>query len=260
MKDFKFSLEKVRFSNNDIRAGIRIPRTLTKDLAYEIGVHIGDGHLRIFKRNDGWAYLTVFSGNYLEERDFYTGVICPLILKLYNKHVSVKKSTKNTVQVPFKSKAIATFKHNVLELPSGKKKGRIHIPTSIMNSKLRKYCLQGIVDTDFSLSFRHGSYPRITGTLQLEDRRLKDQIMEIFKNLGISATCCISKRKENRISPPKEYKEYRIDVNGRKNVKMWLTLVGFKNPKHITKLQVWEKYGYCPPHSSITQRKAIMPR
>lgn len=256
----KFDLNKVKFSKNDMKFRIRIPEKLTEDLAYEVGIHIGDGHLNIFRRPDGWSYLNVFSGDYKEELAFYQKVICPLILRLYGKQVKAQKSTKNTVQAVFKSKAISTFKRDVLGLPTGKKKGKISIPGIIMNSKLKKYCLQGIIDTDFSMVFRHGKYPRITGTLRLEDCILKNQVMEIFRELDIGVVCSISKRRDVRYSPPKEYKEYRIDVNGRENLKKWLKEVGFRNPKHITKLEVWKRTGFCKPQSNIKERERMLPR
>lgn len=253
-------MRAVEFSRNDIKSGIKVPDRLTEDLAYETGVHMGDGHLSIFKRPDGWAYLNVFSGDYKEEMEFYQKTMCPLIFRLYNKKVWVKKSTKNTLQIVFKSKAISTFKRNVLGLPSGKKKGRLKIPAVIMDSDMRKYCLGGIIDTDFSLVFRHGRYPRITGSIQFEDKALKEQIMEMLGDLGINAICSVSKRKGIRRCPPKEYEEYRIDINGEENLKRWVDLVGFKNPKHITKLMVWRRTGFCKPLSSIRERKELLPR
>lgn len=251
----KSKLGRVEFSNNDIKLGIRVPNELTEELAYETGVHIGDGYLGIWKRKDGWAYLNTFSGDYNEEMDFYRDVVCPMILRLYNKRVWVKKSTKNTVQVVFKSKAISTFKHNVLGLPAGKKKGKISIPEVIMKSYLRKYCLQGIFDTDFSLTFRHGNYPKITGALPLANEKLRTQIMEILDELDISAICSVTSRTDMRYSPPKKYKEYRIDINGRENLNKWMASVGFRSSKHLTKLQIWKKYGSCKQFSKIKERK-----
>ena len=248
-------MKRVQFSKNDIKLGIKVPKSLTEDLAYETGVHIGDGHLGIWKRKDGWAYLNAFSGDYKEEMDFYRDVMCPMILRIYNKNVSVRKSTKNTVQVVFKSKAISTFKHNVLGLPSGNKKGRIAIPDVIMDSEFSKYCLQGIFDTDFSLTFRHGTYPKISGGLPIANDKLKSQIMKILEGLGIRAICSITSCTDPRYSPPKKYKEYRIDMNGRENLEKWMASVGFRSNKHMTKLQIWKKYGYCKQLSKISERK-----
>jgi len=260
MKLKNFNLKKVEFSRNDIKLGITIPKNMTKELAYMVGVHIGDGYLGIFKRKDGWAYLNTFSGDYKEEMDFHKNIISPLVFKIYNKKVKTVKSTKNTVQIVFKSKAISTFKHNVLGLPSGKKKGKITIPDSIMNSRFRKHCLQGIVDTDFSLSFRHGTYPKIRGVFQIEDKKLKDQVMKIFKDLKISSICSIVERKDFRYHPIKKYKVYEVEANGKENLKRWADLVGFKNPKHITKMKLWETTGFCRPLSTINERKNLLPR
>ncbi len=180
----ELDLKRVQYSNNDRKLGIVIPKVLSKDLAYETGIHIGDGHLGIRRRRDGWSYLHTISGNYHEELDYHKDILCPLIQRLYNKTVQPRKSTKNTVQIVYKSKAIATFKQRVLGLPSGKKTGQIKIPDLIMNSKLRNYCIQGIVDTDFFFSLRHGKYPRIVGTVPFASRTLKDQNNKNFSGNG----------------------------------------------------------------------------
>ena len=39
----KFDLSKVEFSRNDLRLEIKVPKKLTKELAYYIGIHVGDG-------------------------------------------------------------------------------------------------------------------------------------------------------------------------------------------------------------------------
>ena len=187
--------------------------------------------------------------------DFYRNIVCPIIFRLYNKRVEPKKAPKNTLKVTYKSKAVATFKRDVLGLPAGNKKGRVAIPDVIMSSEFRKYCLQGIFDTDFSLTFRHGTYPRITGALPIANERLKNQIMEILGELEINAICTVTHRTDSRYSPPKRYKEYRIDLNGRENLEKWMASAGFRSPKHLTKLQIWKKYGICKQLSKISERK-----
>ena len=37
-----------------------------------------------------------------------------------------------------------------------------------------------------------------------------------------------------------------------------MKLVGFSNPKHITKIKVWEKLGYCPPKTTYLERLKIL--
>jgi len=34
--------------------------------------------------------------------------------------------------------------------------------------------------------------------------------------------------------------------------------IGFNSTKHLTKYEVWKKFGYCPPNTNIRQRKQIL--
>lgn len=190
MSTTELDISKVEFSKNDIRFGIKIPKVLSEDLCYETGTHIGDGHLSCYKRKYGTLYLIDYSGDFRDEYEFYQNVLIPILQRLYNKKLSPYKSTKNTVKLIIKSKAITTFKINSLNLANGSKKGVIKIPSIIMDAYLnfRKECLRGIFDTDFSMVFRHGKYPKITGDVIAENKRLKNQILEILNDLDIKYT------------------------------------------------------------------------
>ncbi len=59
--------------------------------------------------------------------------------------------------------------------------------------------------------------------------------------MGINPVCCIGKRFDNRYTPIKSYKEYKIDINGRKNIDKYLSVLGFKNYKHINRYNKWNK-------------------
>ena len=49
-----------------------------------------------------------------------------------------------------------------------------------------------------------------------------------------------------------------IAIYKRNDVNKWIKEIGFNNPKHNTKIEVWEKIGYCPPKTKITERRAII--
>ncbi|MBI4177249.1 MAG: hypothetical protein HY516_02680 [Candidatus Aenigmarchaeota archaeon] len=254
----KLDTSKVEFSKRDKFFGIKIPRYLTPELAYETGVHIGDGHMGINIRPDGsHLFAIIFSGDWTEERLFHYEVIAPLIHRLYNKRCHITESTKNTVRLSYKSQAIATFKNRVLGLPAGNKKGRIRIPNVIMKSSLnvKIACLAGVVDTDFSLTFkRNGTYPRLSASFPIECKGFVDDIESILQEAGITVTICLSNRIEKRHAPPTYYKEYSININGIGNLIKWVNLAGFKNPKHYSKLLVWRKFGKCLGHTTTEER------
>jgi len=51
---------------------------------------------------------------------------------------------------------------------------------------------------------------------------------------------------------------YDLEIYRKDDIKFFINKIGFKNSKHITKIQVFEKLGYCPPHTKIEQRKNIL--
>lgn len=51
---------------------------------------------------------------------------------------------------------------------------------------------------------------------------------------------------------------YLVRIDGNINVKRWFELIGSKNPKHITKFQIWKEFGFCPPYTTLEDRKKIL--
>lgn len=259
MNSIEIDLSKVEFSSNDIKSEIKIPNILSSDLCYETGTHIGDGHISCFKRPDGNIYLVAYSGDLKSEMDFYQFTLIPILKKLYNKNLTPYKSTKNTVQLIIKSKAITTFKINSLGLANRKKDRKIKIPKIIMDSNIefKKSCLGGLIDTDFSLVFRHGKYPKITGDIMSKNKLLKNQVLEILEEFEIKYTCCYHKSSDERLK--KGYSSaYKIDINGKGNLDKWMKEIGFRSQKHLIKLELWRKYGFCKPFLSYNKRKEML--
>lgn len=60
---------------------------------------------------------------------------------------------------------------------------------------------------------------------------------------------------------PKNLKEnyrYTIILSGVINLERWMKLIGIKNPVKLTRYLVWKKFGFCPPHTNLQQRKDIL--
>ena len=38
------------------------------------------------------------------------------------------------------------------------------------------------------------------------------------------------------------------------DTKRWIDEIGFRNQKHLTKVKIHEKFGFCPPHTKLKQR------
>ncbi len=47
-------------------------------------------------------------------------------------------------------------------------------------------------------------------------------------------------------------------ISGWKGINGWLERFGSANAKHLSKLLIAQKYGFCPPHTSLDERLAII--
>jgi hypothetical protein len=256
----KLDLSKVEFSKRDKWLNVKVPGILTSKLAYETGIHIGDGSLPHFK---SWPniYRIYYSGNSVNDLSFFENVLKPLIKELYNKDVRVVKKRKNECKIEFGSKAIFTFKSKVLGLPIGCK-NKIKIPSVILqDKKLTLNCLRGIADTDFSLVFlkKHKDvyyYPKIKG--DSKSKLLIKQIEKIIKRY-LNLTPLVQydvKRYDKRTRKISVINT--IELNGKKCLKVWMKKVGFNNTYHLTKFLVWKRFGYIhtSPGSSVGRAPA----
>ena len=65
----KFNLSKIKFSKSDLNKNITLPKRITADLAEEIGLHIGDGSMNIYKKKG----LFQLRGHIRDDKKHYQG-------------------------------------------------------------------------------------------------------------------------------------------------------------------------------------------
>jgi hypothetical protein len=56
----------------------------------------------------------------------------------------------------------------------------------------------------------------------------------------------------------KKYASFKLDINGDENLEKWLKNIGFSSTKHLVKLDLWKKIGFCKPFLSYTQRQNLL--
>lgn len=231
---------------------IKIP-IFCEDLAEETGIHIGDGCMHILKRGNSYSYE--IASHLVDDKD-YTKYMIKLMKRLYNivPSFNVKRNSK-ALSLKYFSKSLLEFKNN-LGLPLGPKKN-IKIPNWIFSDdKYIKACTRGIVDTDgtitFSKKYRNlHYYPLITITSI--SKTLIDQLVFVFSQFEINVSCFDDNRKDKDWNCC-----WKVQISGVDNLIKYLKNFGFSNQKHITKLKIWEKYGFCPPSTGIIERKLIL--
>ena len=232
---------KVISSWADIKRRIKIPLKMNKDLAEEIGIHIGDGNIYIYTdKGNNKSYHGSFTGDLNDEFLYHNKYIKNLMKKIYNIDLYIlERKNKNSIESKYKSKAIIGFKYKVLNLPLGKKTN-IQIPTQILkNNEFKKRCIAGIIDTDFSIT----SSLAITG--KLHSIYLVKQINEILN--------------ENKIKHIfRQYKDYgRFYINQKGAIKI-IEEWKLNNPKHLSKFNLFKRFKKFIPYSSTPERLLVL--
>jgi len=228
-----------------------INKNITPEIAQICGIIAGDGHLCKYitsKRND---YRIDISGNKTEEIDYFNYVSC-LFNNSFGRPLKLKFK-KNYLSLYIHSKEFVLFFENI-GIPTGKKSDIVFIPEGIKNDLvLACSFLRGLADTDFSISFKKGdrkqhSYPVIVGTSV--SKRLIQDVSEVLTQLEIKHNIYTIKTDNNF----GKFENYRIEINGRNNYDKWMNFIGFSNTKHLTKIAIWKKQGYCPPNTTYLER------
>ena len=211
---------------------------LTKWIAYEIGVHVGDGNMYSYNR----THRITYSGNLANEGKFYKESLMKLIKKIYKVQPRYyERKSDNTVLLVINSKKLIEFKNKFFGLPIGAK-DEIEIPKVIRkNPSLIKWFMKGLGDTDFSLSFKKDrkelhSQPRLE--LYTKSKKLFRQVCEILKKFGFTFGKNIVKKEKQ--------KGYIVRIYGKQNLQLWLKNFGFSNPWILSKIKIWKKLGYFP--------------
>ena len=256
-KNYKLLLIVRNFSLFDKNNMVALPDINSALLAYETGVHIGDGSLQIIEKG---THSVRYFGHSEDDWIYFNDVLPAIIKELYNKQVSPGKRTEGkTCYLSVCSKKVALFKRDIMKLPVGNKNILIDIPSFVRKDEnLLKNCLRGIADTDFSLYFRKNkqglhTYPEINCVMS--NKSLIKNISKYLMQLGfkVSTRFDMEREREHKINT-----EHRLTICGNEQIEKWMNTIGFYNPKQFTKYLIWKKFGFCPPRLTTNDRILIL--
>lgn len=230
------------------------------DLAEICGIHAGDGYLR----NDGKRIELDISGSF-EEQPYYDRHVIPMFRKLFKIAIKGKKFySRRTYGFILRDQKIIK-KFNEMGFPYGRKTS-LRVPEFIMNSnRIEKgRFMRGLLDTDGCITFdrrysmgysefkrKYHIYPRITLTTIYED--FSRDLQRLLWDLGIEQWLQVLVPKKS-----KEKKKFIIWIRGDERVERWMKLIGSKNPVKYSRYKVWKEYGFCPPKTTLKERKQIL--
>jgi len=209
---------------------MKIPDLEDMDLAYETGLHIGDGSLCIDNKS---THRLIYYGNNKTEREFFNKVIIPLIERLYGFRPRLE-NFENSCFIRIGSKELVEFKSKILGLPIGNKEKLISLPKIFLSNKeLLCNLLAGIFDTDGSICKNRRKYPRIS--LVLKNELVINEIRNILLELDITSTIWKSSYFDKRIN--KTEIRWYLYVNGIKNFKLFMNKIKLRNPNHLNRIK-----------------------
>lgn len=234
-------------------------------IAEIVGLSFGDGSLTKRKTRNKLRFQ--LRGDIIEDRDHYDNYIIPLFntnitLPLINKKISVIESNKKkkSYGIAIESNKIGNFLSECGIIPVGRKL-ELSIPKWIKNKKKNATCfIRGFFDTDGTIFCQKNyslkkvkKHTQIRLKLSTTSKKLANDLKERLDILGLKTFFKTDIKKKTN-----EKTAYHVEIDGGINIDRWFKIIGSKNPKHITKYIVWKKFGFCPPYTTLSQRKAIL--
>lgn len=233
-----------------------------KNTAELVGLSFGDGGLTERKGTNRLRFQ--LRGDFSEDREHYNSHINPLFNKeimnpLFGRNVGIVFN-KNAGFYGISVESEKLIILNELGIPIGPKK-ELPIPDWIRTNDIyAKKFLRGLLDTDGSVFCQKNYNTKInrhTGIrirIECSSEVLIKETCNLIKSFSIRCTFHTKNKKQKSHWS----NTYCARIDGNIHIERWFKLIGSKNPKHITKFQIWKKFGFCPPYTTLEERKKIL--
>jgi hypothetical protein len=233
-----------------------------------VGLSFGDGGLT--KRSGTNRMKFQLRGDGKEEKENYDNYIAPLFNKeimnpIFHRDVGfVFNKRINFYGISVESVKIEKYL-NFLGIPSGVKK-ELQIPEWIKkNSNYTKRFLRGFFDTDGSIhcqrnySIKNNKYhTQIRLSLVCTSKNLMNEICGSLRKLGFKCDLNEQLAKAKYSDGFTRRPFYRARICGGIQIDKWFKEIGTKSEKHRTKYEIWKKFGFCPPKTTLEERRKML--
>ena len=224
--------------------------------AEELGVHYGNGSL-FDDRRWGKAGFDIY-GDLYDDQPYLEFHVSKLIEDSY----SVKPRTyihprSATLILRTLSKNALRIKEDIGLHPG--RKTRLHLPGFFRASEDREAIapfIRGLVDIEGSLRLRKQFRDRHYYPV-LECEMGDPPFIKALHSSILDLKVPVAFRRRT-LRPVSRRTKASFYTSGWNSIAVWLDRFGLVNPKHLSKLLVSEKYGFCPPHTSLDERLGII--
>lgn len=200
---------------------------LSENLCEFIGAIIGDGFTNKYTN----FYQTQITGDNLLDFDYYHNKLKPICENLFNIPPKITKK-RGWIRLNIYSKCLFEMLTKRFDIPAGKKCYTITIPNEILKSedKFIKATLRGMFNTDGGIGFdkrKRYKKPYVRVNYTSTSPALMNQIHNLLEGYKIPHS--IHKKNDSSAK--------QIQINGEKNVRLFLKNIGFSNPRHLKKIR-----------------------
>ena len=217
----------IAYKNRSVKYDFDINMPLSNELCEFIGAIIGDGFTNKYKN----LYQIQISGDKKLDKQYYNDtlkVICEKLFKITPKITTRKRGFYFNIY----SKRLFELLTKRFGIPAGVKCYSIKIPDEIIKAgnNFLKFVLRGMFDTDGGIGLdKRKAYkkPYIRINYTSASPLLMNQLNEILIKYNLPHST--HKVNNNRAQ--------QIQINGEKNVKLFLSNIGFSNPRHLDKVK-----------------------
>lgn len=199
---------------------ITLPSYLCGDLAYLIGVMIGDGTIvsPVKRKRGGYRWRILITGE-RDHLEFFTNIV----IGLFNYKPKIYKDPRkrNTYSLVINSKVIHRYFTRVLGFKMGAKEEEYDIPKVVVSAKFFKYFLAGMVDTDGCVTARAVKVNQQSRVFLSELKALSHRLLGLtFRGPYL-----------NRKTRNKKHWEIRIGALGERKLFFRMIPLRIKNPR-----------------------------
>lgn len=228
-----------KLSAADRHKGLTLPSQMSEELAEFLGAMAGDGYIGEYKNVQGYpGYKVGICGHSEYDKAYLCVHIKSLIKTLFGLDAKVSyHKNQNTMSLHTNSPGLFFFLKSI-GMNVGAKKN-ISIPSVVLADKrfLIPF-IRGLFDTDgcVSLKKRHKNnkyYPTIS-FVQKSTIMMK-QVETALKSLGFHVYVQYGFLVD--LGTGKKYYGNKLDINGKDALELWMRLIVFSNPKHLSKVK-----------------------
>ncbi|MBW2977880.1 hypothetical protein KY331_03475 [Candidatus Woesearchaeota archaeon] len=214
-----------------MKSNLKLPTRMSEDLALLYGVLLGDGCLS----KTGKGYFVVVSGNRIDDLSFFEYLL-PFFNKLRGKDCKIRyKKDQNSIEINFSDKRLFNL-FKKIGMPIGKKGTSLSISNSFDNNFYASL-VKGYFATDGCLVITNNNgivYPRIE--FSSISKSILQQVLNYLISLDLNGKLYVSHKSKGTWNTL-----YRIQFNGKRNLELFRSKIGFVNSKHMNKYKKWKK-------------------